>query len=126
LSRANGLETAALEAIAARHPADEAVLLRQFHCATITKRKNSGAGFFVDLSIDRTKAGPVSLASPIGPVWAAVNGLVNPLGFLLFLRDAYAVLLEAFAVEESTATLDFDRISFAMSSDDQINRSRPE
>jgi len=46
----NPLERAALQAVAAQHPAEQAATPEQFHAGKVTGRRNSGAGFLTDLA----------------------------------------------------------------------------
>ncbi|HEX3863138.1 MAG TPA: hypothetical protein VHY35_15740 [Stellaceae bacterium] len=111
----NQLERAVLQAVAVQYPEAAAALQRQFQIATCIKRENTGVGFFTTLAIDRHKAPPVALRSPIGDVYSDVHGLTHPVGFLVFLRDGYATLLEGYTVAgDSTVDMAFDQIAFSL------------
>ena len=110
----NVFERDALEAVAAQFPRQQDALLAQFRAARVTSRENSGAGFFTRFEVDRLKAEPVSLESPAGDVWADVSGFQDPINFLMFLRDGYAVMLEGATLRDSTAGLSLDQLTFQL------------
>lgn len=113
LAELNRLEIAALEAIVAQYPELKAELTSQFRAATCVGRRNTGAGFLTDLAVDHRQASPVALRSPIGNVWADVVGFQDPITFLVFMRDGYAMSLEGAAIRDDTSYTDFGQVSFA-------------
>jgi hypothetical protein len=115
--RLNDLEVAALAAIAGQYPEQEAGLLAQIQAAGIVTRENTGAGFFTHLSVDRSSIKPVCLRSPFGDAWADIDGFLDPMGFLVFLREGYICTLEGFAIRDHTSGTDFNQVRFSMRPD---------
>lgn len=106
-----GLETAVLDAIAAQYPAQQDKLRAQFRKARVTGRRNSGAGFFTDIEVDRQQAEPVTLPRVIGNVWADVDSFDQPMTFLVFMQDGFAKMLEgALPGDETTKHADFRQL----------------
>ena len=46
--------------------------------------------------------------------WVHIDGLDNPMGFILWLKDGYADCLEGFTVDDSTVGIELATISFAL------------
>jgi len=109
----NALEWAALRAIFAETPELAPLLTAQAEQATVTKRENTGGGFFTDISV----AGdwePIRSKSPLGDnVFARVEGLEHGLGLLVFLEEGRLHLLEGYSVAgEDTQPLAFESVAF--------------
>jgi hypothetical protein len=104
---------AALRAIFAETPTLSSELQRQLDDATVTKRENSGGGFFTDIAVSED-APRLDCPRILGyATHAHVEGLEDGLGFVLFMEDGKLHLLEGFACgPESTASLDFSNLSF--------------
>lgn len=107
------METAALQAIFAETPAVSAQLRRQLICAMVTKRENTGGGFFTEMAVP-DDAPRVNCPKVLGyAAHARVEGLVWGLGFVLFMEDGKLHLLEGYARgPESTASLDLNDLAF--------------
>lgn len=107
------METAALQAIFAEIPAVSSDLQRQLGRATVTKRENTGGGFFTEIAVPED-ARPVECPTVLGyATQARVEGLEHGLGFVLFMEDGKLHLLEGYAWgPESTASLDLKNLSF--------------
>jgi hypothetical protein len=99
-----------LDAIAAQCPAHQDKLLAQFRSARVTDRHNSGAGFSTDFEVDRHKALPVIAPSPLGNVWADIDGFEAPMTFLVFTKDGYACYLEGATCGDDTEGVDFNKV----------------
>jgi len=108
----NPLELAVLEAMCARAGADAPALDRQIHSATIQRRRNSGAGFFTSVVTDHADT-PMT-AKTLSGVAADIDGLRNPMVFVLFARDGFIDTLEGASVEEDTSSIDFSSAGFAI------------
>ncbi len=89
-------------------------MLEQFHAGEVSGRRNSGTGFFTDFTVAAGMARPLSAASPIGNVWADVEGVRYPMTFLVFLRNGYAALLEGAAVDADTSSVDFGHAEISL------------
>jgi len=80
--------------------------------ATVTRRENSGAGFFTYLAVDRTTAPVRNAKRVLGNVTASIEGFKQPLLMMLFMKDGYAEMLEAAAVDDSTVGIDPSTLRF--------------
>lgn len=107
------METAALRAIFAETPAVSSELQRQLRRATVTKRENTGGGFFTDIAVPEDVP-RVECPKELGyATHARVEGLEHGLGFALVMEDGMLHLLEGYAWgPESTASLDLNNVSF--------------
>jgi hypothetical protein len=107
------METAALRAIFAETPEVSSVLQRQLDRATVTKRENSGGGFFTDIAVPED-AQPAECPKVLGyATHAHVEGLEDGFGFVLFMKDGKLHLLEGYARgPESTSSLDLATLRF--------------
>ena len=107
------LERAALDQFGSIYAHEVGDLAAQLQHATVASRENTGGGFFTDLMIDRALARPVFCPSPLDNLMVRVDGMVGELEFLLFFRDGYAYLLEAYAIQgDDTAGIDFETAAF--------------
>jgi hypothetical protein len=108
------LERAALLEFAGLHPAAADALRQQIATVRVTSFENTGVGFFSSLTVD--SAAPVILhGSPLGEVHGEVLGVPHGMGFLLFLKDGRATLLEGFSYAgSSTESIDFERAIYAL------------
>lgn len=107
------LELAVLHSIFSETPEMAYALERQLAVATVKERENSGGGFFTTISV-ANDAPIASSPKVLGyETQARVAGLVNGLGFVLFMEDGRLHLLEGFAWgPESTAALDLTAVEF--------------
>ncbi|WP_375403813.1 hypothetical protein [uncultured Sphingomonas sp.] len=107
------METWALQAIFDETPALSLKLRHQLCCATVTKRKNTGGGFFTSIVLPKDTP-QVECPRVLGyATHARVEGLEHGLGFVLFMEDGRLHLLEGFAWgPESTVSLDLNSLSF--------------
>ena len=106
------MERAALQAIFAETPALASALQRQLDRATVTKRENTGGGFFTDIDVP-DDAPRVECPNVLGyATHARVAGLEHGLGFALLMKDGRLRLLDGHAWgPESTASLDLGSLS---------------
>ncbi|WP_158912829.1 hypothetical protein [Caulobacter sp. S45] len=88
----------------------------QIASAEVTFFENTGAGFFSELNVD--PAAPIiSGDSPLGEVHGEVLGVPHGMGFLLFIGNGRAAMLEGFSLAGfSTDTIDFERAIYALMS----------
>ena len=108
------LERAVLEEIC-KETQDGGALERQLATARVTRRENTGDGFFSWFAVDRTCAALTSRWRVLGNVHAAIEGLERQLLLTLFCdRDGYADILEATTAGESSAGIDFSTVRFSI------------
>jgi hypothetical protein len=107
------MEKAALQAIFRETPAVSSELQRQLDHATVTKRENTGGGFFTDIAVPE-HVPPVDCPKVLCyATHARVEGLEHGLGFVLFMEGGKLHLFEGFAWgPESTGALNLSRLSF--------------
>ncbi len=109
------LELAALRAIFAETPEVAPGLERQLESATVTKRENTGAGFFTTITV-ADDAPPVNCPNVLGhETHATVDGLDHGLGFVLFVKNGRMHLLEGYSVgPDDTDDLDLETVGFTI------------
>ncbi|CAH1653289.1 conserved hypothetical protein [Hyphomicrobiales bacterium] len=112
------LERAVLAAISDQYPLHRTLLERQVAHAAVASRRNSGAGFFVDITVDKDATPPVDCGRVLGNVWATISGFLDPVGFLLFVDGSgYIDCLEGAAIRDQTADIDFSSVTFEIIND---------
>ena len=107
------LEVAALRAIFSETPELAQALGRQLDASVVTKREDSGGGFFTTMSVAHD-APAVDSPSVLGDAThARVDSLAHGLGFVLFMQAGRLHMLERFAYgPESTHDLDLAALQF--------------
>lgn len=107
------LEVAALLAVFLETPELAPALQQQLEVSVVTKRENSGGGFFTTIAV-ADDAPAVNGPSVLGyATQARVDGLEHGFGFILFIRDGRLHMLEGFAwAPESTHDLDLASLKF--------------
>ena len=109
-----GLERAVLAEIC-REAKEPEVLERQLTTASVTRRENTGDGFFTWFGVDLDSAALTGRWRVLGNVVAAIEGLERPVIVTLFRnKDGYANMLEATAAGESTLGIDFTTVRFTL------------
>lgn len=88
------LELAALQAIFSETPELLEALDRQLQGANVTRRQNTGGGFFTDISVADEILAVVSQRVLGNNVYADVNGLQHGVGLILFMEGGKLALLE--------------------------------
>ena len=114
MSDFTALERAVLAEIC-KEADEREVLERHLTTARVTRRENTGDGFFTWFEVDRTCAALTSRWSVLGSVVAAIEGFERP--FLLTLykdRNGYADLLEATSAAQNTAGIDLATVRFTI------------
>lgn len=106
------LEAAALEAVYLRFPGDKAALTAQLASAEFVSRDNTGAGFYTRFKVSSGTPLSGDRTRPAG--WTGIDGLENPMGFVLWLTDGYANCIEGFTVEDGTEEIDFTTVGFTL------------
>jgi hypothetical protein len=111
----NDLEIAALQRIAEEHPEATPTLMRWIRSCSVSRRENTGGGFFITLALQGENHSALSLHSPLGDAWVKVEGLRYGICCLLFLTDGYPTLLEGYSVAgEDTSQINFNLVKFAL------------
>lgn len=106
------LELASLHAIFSETPALAQKLEHQLQRSAVTKRENTGGGFFTDIAV-ADDAPKVDCPDVLGhTTHARIGGLKHGLGFVLFMEEGKLHLLEGYALGESTASVDLINLSF--------------
>jgi hypothetical protein len=108
------LEETVLRAIFETYPVDSAALHTQLSTAKVLRRENTGAGFYTDITVDRTSSPAIgSERLRAGPT-VRVKGLDHGMGFILWLREGYAHQLEGYSYGESTAEILLEQATFEL------------
>jgi hypothetical protein len=109
----NKLEQAALEVIAANYPDVADKLKYAFDHCQVSKRENTGGGFFTYLESEILL--PPSLYSPLGDARFNIDGMICPLECLLFHKNGRIAFLEGYAMGgDNTANIDFSSTKFSL------------
>jgi hypothetical protein len=108
------LESSVLRAICEKESVerDRTALEGQLSAAVLVSRKNTGAGFYTSFTVDRGSTVPVGGERLRNGPAMRIDGLRHGMGFILWLKDGYAELLEGYSYEESTSEIDFERAGF--------------
>jgi hypothetical protein len=106
------LERAVLGAICENHPTDRAALEAQLSTATVLSRENTGAGFYTYFAVERASSAAIGGERLRNGPAARVDGLVQGMGFILWLQEGYADCLEGYSYDESTTGIAFERAGF--------------
>lgn len=106
----NKLEKAVLEAICKQVSADASALKTQVKGVTVEKRNNTGVGFYTNMKV----YGAVDkIETRVFPaVFAHIEGMENPMSFILFTKNGFVDVLEGAATEDSTINIDFSTVRF--------------
>ena len=82
------------------HPVLER-LRRQLESVRVVGRTYTGVGFYTDLEVDHDVPRVTApLNFELDDVWAKMDGLQNGVGFVLFVREGVASLLEGYTIDE--------------------------
>jgi hypothetical protein len=107
------LERAVLDEISKQKADERGALESQLATATVTRRKNTGDGFFTYIAVDRNSPPLTSRRAVVGNVAATIEGFESPLLIALFQdKDGYAHMLEATAAPDSTVGIDLVTLRF--------------
>jgi hypothetical protein len=99
-----------------RFPAENATLNAQVAAATVRSRENTGAGFYTRFDVVRASLAPLVGERMRSAGWAKIDGLENPMGFVLWLKDGYVDCLEGFTTVDSTVGMDLAALTFEIES----------
>ena len=93
-------------------PDESQVLIEQLKSAQVSMRDFTGVGFYTEFSVDKGLA-PVNVkSSPGGWVRSEVGPNAYPLEFMLYVRDGYAEMIEAYSFFDGYGDLDLLTASF--------------
>jgi hypothetical protein len=108
------LESSVLRAICEKESVDRdrIALEGQLSAAVLVSRENTGAGFYTSFTVDRGSTVPVGGERLRNGPAMRIDGLRHGMGFILWLKDGYAELLEGYSYGESTSEIDFERAGF--------------
>ncbi len=106
------LERAVLTAISSTHGHAVPGLQNQFDAVTVTTRENTGAGFFVELALDREAVLPVNVGRKLDGPHLNVDGIEFGVGTILFFEEGYPCLLEGYVFADDTSDVDFSSVRF--------------
>ncbi|WP_304170096.1 hypothetical protein [Phenylobacterium aquaticum] len=110
----NGLETDVLQLLIEAHP-DQADLLRaQLGQSTVTSRRWTGAGFFLNFRVQAAERFEPPRFE-LNDVYAEIDGLDNGAGFVLFIRDGKIDFLEGHSFGEDWPRTDGGHRAFIKS-----------
>jgi hypothetical protein len=112
MPKLTALEAAALNEICEREASQQGILKAQIAVAIASRRRNSGFGFFTNLSTDHSLAPIGNGRRVIGSIVANVEGFEGPLFLLLFMKDGCVSMLEGATVQDSTVGVDFSKVVF--------------
>jgi hypothetical protein len=106
----NDLEKEILRVVGIRARLDALAIESRLGEDIVLKRENTGAGFYTTLK--PIKFGKLFQNTIIGNAAAKIEEMANPMVFVVFLENGYIIKLEGAAVEESTADIDFSKVTF--------------
>jgi hypothetical protein len=106
------LERAVLEEIC-KEADERETIERQLATARVTRRENTGDGFFTYFAVDRNGPALTGRWRILGNAAVTIEGLESPLLIALFMnKDGYADMLEATAAGDSTVGIDLSTVPF--------------
>ena len=113
MSDFTSLERAVLQEICRQQGEKRAALVAQLSTATVARRENSGAGFFIYLSVNRATSPVMGSDRVLGRVMATVEGYKGSFDLMLFMEDGYADFLEgATTGDDDTTSIDLTTLRF--------------
>jgi hypothetical protein len=93
-------------------PNENQALIEQLQSAEVTARDFTGVGFYTEFNVDRGIK-PVNVtSSPGGWVRSKVGPNAYPLEFMLYVRNGYAEMIEAYSFFDGYGDLDLLTASF--------------
>jgi hypothetical protein len=107
----NALEIAVLNTLIGKVENNSALILQKEN-SCVMRRDNTGAGFYAYIDVDKDKSPAFYERRDISGAWAIIDGLNNPMVFVVFLKDGYLHFIEGASVEEDTSRVDFSKCRF--------------
>ena len=103
----SALEIAAAVVLAEQvSPTESEALVEQLKSAEVSSREFTGVGFYTVFNVDRTLPPALVTTSPAGWVRSEVGPDAYPLEFMLYVRNGYAEMIEAYSFDEGYGDLD--------------------
>jgi len=107
MKQLSALEMAVARLLAEQVSPDESpALIAQLRTAEVSSREYTGVGFYTEFSVDEELPPAVVTTSPGGWVRAEVGPDAYPLEFMLYVRDGYAAMIEAYSYFDGYGDLD--------------------
>lgn len=106
MSKLTALELAVAEAIAREYPEAMEALLGQLQNAVVTNRDFTGVGFFTEFEVPKDAPPAKDVIGPVGNIRSLVGPERYPLEFMLYVREGYAEMIEAYSFEDGYGDLD--------------------
>jgi hypothetical protein len=115
MKRFNALELAALKIIAENYPELKPQLIAMFDSSIVTRRENTGNGFFTEFLAADMALPPIVSRSPLGDAWISVENMVHGICCLVHQDEGIPNLLEGYSpAGEDTSLIDFDDVNFTV------------
>lgn len=106
----NNIETAVFREIIKKSQEEAGALAEQIRHAVVKERNNTGSGFYTRVEV---KSSDLLIKSRVlSNVFVKIEGMKNPVAFVLFIKDGKIDLLEGAATEDSTVGIDFSTADF--------------
>ncbi|MFZ0268727.1 hypothetical protein [Caulobacter sp.] len=93
-------------------PDESEALVEQLKSAKVSARDFTGLGFYTEFSVDKSLAPVTVTSSPAGWVRSEVGPNAYPLEFILYVRDGYAEMIEAYSFFDGYGDLDLLTAAF--------------
>jgi hypothetical protein len=106
MSKLTALELAVAEAIAREYPDATETLLGQLKGAVVTSRDFTGVGFFTEFDVPKDGPPAKGVVGPVGNIRSLVGPELYPMEFMLYVREGYAEMIEAYSFEDGYGDLD--------------------
>src|SRR5262245_12928880 len=107
----NDLEKDILRVISLERPESAQEPKEQQEDIVIARRENTNTGFFTTLRPQKVNA-LIKHPRTVGNVFAKVQGMQNPMTFVLFMKDGLIHMLEGASIDEDTSGIDFSTVKF--------------
>ena len=93
-------------------PTSSGILIEQLRSAKVVSRDFTGVGFYTEFSVNRALPPADVISSPGGWVRSELGPNAYPLGFMLYVKDGYAEMIEAYSFDDGYGELDLLTASF--------------
>jgi hypothetical protein len=100
------LEIAVATAIARQFPNAHSALICQLASATVTGREFTPFGFYTEFEVSRSAPSALEVDGVIGSVGCEVGPDSYPFEFVLYIRDGYAGMIEAYSFGDGYGDID--------------------
>ncbi|MBL0948736.1 hypothetical protein [Brevundimonas sp.] len=113
MKQLSALEMAAAVALAEQISPDESrALIEQLRTAEVSAREFTGVGFYTEFTVDKSLQPAVVTVSPGGWLRSEVGPDAYPLEFMLYVKDGYAGVIEAYSYFDGYGDIDLLTASF--------------